>query len=376
MRAKRMYGGVLVVASWLLLSGFVGVAHAQQKYIVGYMDFDCSLDPCLPGTEVAHPWGGVEITTNPPANEVKLAVPSTASAGYLETFLLNNTVLWGCDQGTAASTYCYNSTAQYPNAPSYVEAEGAYEHQAGYYGNWDAKGVYRYWVGTSQLSSPIFSIQVTINFGYPDGTDDHGCNTDEYWDETTQSCIPYDCPILISLASQKYTLTSAEDGVWFDINADGIPDHIGWTQADEDLAFLAYDKNGNGLIDDGSELFGNHTVPGATTGFEALAKWSHVTSGMLTAENGGAYFAKLLLWTDRNHDGISQPDEIEPFSKYFDAIGLGFGRANRRDGQGNLFRWEGFVMAKSSKPLKNYEREDYPLHQKKIYDVIFASVKQ
>jgi hypothetical protein len=178
--------------------------------------------------------------------------------------------------------------------------------------------------------------------------------------------------VLVALDARPYELTSAADGVWFDINGDGTPDHLAWTQADSDLAFLAMDRNGNGIIDDGTELLSSVTDPGSHNGFAALAALSKVKTGMLTADNGGAFFQKLLLWTDRNHDGVSQPDELEPFSKYFDAVGLGYGGLNRRDGNGNLYRFSGWVLAKGTKPLRDYLQSDYQAHQKTVYDVVLA----
>jgi hypothetical protein len=84
-----------------------------------------------------------------------------------------------------------------------------------------------------------------------------------------------------------------------------------WVNA---VAFLAYDRNGNGQIDNGTELFGNYTVPGMNNGFAALERLASEVAGYRTGRfrQGHPLFDKLLLWTDSNHDGISQPEELEP----------------------------------------------------------------
>lgn len=76
----------------------------------------------------------------------------------------------------------------------------------------------------------------------------------------TPSCDD-DCksPLLLSLRGD-YRLTSAHDGVQFDIDGDGISEQVAWTARDSDLAFIALDRNGNARIDSGTELFGDSTL--------------------------------------------------------------------------------------------------------------------
>jgi hypothetical protein len=90
------------------------------------------------------------------------------------------------------------------------------------------------------------------------------------WDYDMESW-PCNSPIIIATGkNQANRLTSPEDGVNFDFNGDGVVERAAWTMAGDDIAFLAIDKNGNGLIDSGRELFGNLTAPGAENGFAAL----------------------------------------------------------------------------------------------------------
>jgi hypothetical protein len=156
-------------------------------------------------------------------------------------------------------------------------------------------------------------------------------------------------PILVNPQGDGLHLTSAENGVLFDIDADGTLDRVPWTEPGSDDAWLAMDRNGNGIIDNGSELFGNRTPafagqsePVARNGFQALdflhgLDYGHnVDDGVLDARD--EVFRRLLVWRDANHDGISQPDELQTASQAgLVAIEVVAKESRRRDSNGNLF---------------------------------------
>ncbi|HQX81816.1 MAG TPA: calcium-binding protein, partial [Vicinamibacterales bacterium] len=112
--------------------------------------------------------------------------------------------------------------------------------------------------------------------------------------------------------------------ILFDHNADGVKTGTGWVKADD--AWLVLDRDGNGMIDSGRELFGIDTLVSGTagvdavyarTGFEAL-KTLDTGSGAAGSAGAGdnifnaddAAFSQVRLWQDLNQDGLSQTHEL------------------------------------------------------------------
>lgn len=117
-------------------------------------------------------------------------------------------------------------------------------------------------------------------------------------------------PLVFDLDGNGFDIHKKTDGTYFDLNGDGFAEKTNWTSTD---AFLAYDKNENGMIDDGTELFGDsHLLANgkkAKNGFEALSQYDQNGDGIIDQKDD--IYSKLLLWTDRNNDGISQKDELQ-----------------------------------------------------------------
>lgn len=101
----------------------------------------------------------------------------------------------------------------------------------------------------------------------------------------------------------------------FDGDADGIATATNWVAGTDGI--LALDLNGNQLIDDGSELFGDSTklLNGelAQHGYQALAEHDENKDGLI--DENDSVFDSLKIWQDKNSDGISQSDEISTLSE-------------------------------------------------------------
>lgn len=129
--------------------------------------------------------------------------------------------------------------------------------------------------------------------------------------------------------------------ILFDHNADGIRTGTGWVKAND--AWLVLDRNGNGLVDSGRELFGVDTLlsgtPGidavyASTGFQALATLNSNGDGLFNASDGA--FNQVQLWQDLNQDGISQSTELFTLAqKNISSISLTPTASNVNLGNGN-----------------------------------------
>jgi hypothetical protein len=116
---------------------------------------------------------------------------------------------------------------------------------------------------------------------------------------------------------------SSTNPILFDHDGDGVKSGTGWIKPDD--GFLVLDRNGNGTIDDGTELFGDSTplldtagnVTGkAVDGFDALAQQDSNGDGVVNSSD--ANWNNLRVWQDLNQDGISQANEL----KTLDELGI------------------------------------------------------
>ena len=117
-------------------------------------------------------------------------------------------------------------------------------------------------------------------------------------------------PLIIDLNGDGIVTTGLSDGVFFDHDSDGLAEQSAWVNANDGL--LVMDRNGNGLIDSGRELFGVDTLLAdgqlATEGFEALAELDDNGDGVI--DNSDSAYALLRVWRDTIGDGRTLDGEL------------------------------------------------------------------
>ncbi|MDR7090211.1 Ig-like domain-containing protein [Cellvibrio fibrivorans] len=127
-------------------------------------------------------------------------------------------------------------------------------------------------------------------------------------------------PLVLDLDGDGIELTGMEAGVYFDFQSDTFKELTGWVSADDGL--LVLDRNKDGMINTGYELFGNSTVAPVgtsgleTNGFTALARLDGNRDGHINSTDRG--FSDLRVWRDLNQNGESETNELFEL----DAVGI------------------------------------------------------
>ncbi|ATD65499.1 hypothetical protein ACFPVS_09925 [Neisseria weixii] len=151
-------------------------------------------------------------------------------------------------------------------------------------------------------------------------------------------------PLVLDLDGDGIETVGAQGyaGALFDHDKDGIRTSTGWVAADDGL--LVIDRNSDGLINNGGELFGDSTVlkdgSNAAHGYAALAESDTNSDGKVDAQDAG--FDKLKVWRDLNQDGVSQEGELFALAEVgVQSLNAGYQDVNQRLGNGNTVAQKG-----------------------------------
>ena len=125
-----------------------------------------------------------------------------------------------------------------------------------------------------------------------------------------QSVTVVSTPLVLDLNGDGVQTVGVEQGVQFDLLANGTKQNVGWVSKQDGL--LAIDLNGDGQINSGAELFGDHTV--LADGLLAKEGWSALagqdTNGDTIIDAQDANFDKLRVWVDANSNGVTDAGEL------------------------------------------------------------------
>ncbi|MCP4410961.1 MAG: hypothetical protein GY808_00070, partial [Gammaproteobacteria bacterium] len=133
------------------------------------------------------------------------------------------------------------------------------------------------------------------------------------WDlfqSATEAVIQRRDPLILDLDGDGIELSDVNGSdTRFDLDANGFAETTAWVSPDDGL--LVLDRNGNGVIDDGTELFGDQTpISGgiASSGFAALSDLDLNADGVIDASD--QQFSEIRIWQDINQDGYSDDSEL------------------------------------------------------------------
>jgi hypothetical protein len=172
----------------------------------------------------------------------------------------------------------------------------------------------------------------------------HGPSAPSYkqpFDEAMAVPAPRRDPLLLDLDGDGIETLSQQAVTYFDHDANGFAELSGWVGADDGL--LAMDRDGNGRIDGGRELFGDQTLlaDGSTAagGVQALSEWDGVAAGGNAdgvIDKSDAVWSSLRVWRDVDSDGFTDAAELVALGEAgVSAIGLSFADTGADDGKGN-----------------------------------------
>ena len=189
------------------------------------------------------------------------------------------------------------------------------------------------------------------------------------WSFEWCACVPYSSPILVDVRGNGFDLTDAAGGTTFNLNNIGGKEKLAWTRSNSDDAWLVLDRDANGTIDDGTELFGDVTSQSepaqgeAKNGFRALAEYDQIAKGGNadgSIDANDSVFSQLRLWQDANRNGLTDPGELHTLpSLNVTGFELDYKLSKKTDKHGNRFAFRAKVKGTNGQDLGRWAWDVY-----------------
>ena len=144
-------------------------------------------------------------------------------------------------------------------------------------------------------------------------------------------------PLALDLDGDGIETTDVKNGTYFDLDNSGFAEKSAWIKSDDGI--LVLDRNGNGKIDGGKELFGDQTLlkngEKATGGFQALEELDDNKDGKI--DSADSKYSEIKVWRDLNQDGQSSEEELFSLDELgIKALNLANNNVNSTDANGNI----------------------------------------
>lgn len=107
------------------------------------------------------------------------------------------------------------------------------------------------------------------------------------------------------------TVSQAASNVVFDVDGTGFAKHTAWVGKQDGM--LVLDRNFNGVVDSGAELFGNTEVALGAQGLKGLAWVDANADGDISSQD--AVYSELRVWQDANGNGLVDTGEAKSLAE-------------------------------------------------------------
>jgi hypothetical protein len=172
------------------------------------------------------------------------------------------------------------------------------------------------------------------------------------------TCTCQTSPLIVVMAGgMDGAMTSAERGAPFTMIQRAGPAQWAWPQASQRrVGWLARDRDGDGRIGGGSELYGGatpHSVPPGQPrhGFTALAEEDSNGDGLVTSED--ANYLDINIWFDGNGDGESQSHELVSLQSLgIIQLSTRYQTISKTDQHGNRFEYQSNAIQQAGRHMR------------------------
>lgn len=171
-------------------------------------------------------------------------------------------------------------------------------------------------------------------------------------------------PVYIDLNGDGFAFTNIDSGVVFDIDDDGFPERTSWTNRHSDDVLVVLDRNRNGIIDSGAELFGDGTpfLHGGTAenGYQALSELEIAFGdGDGFVEPEDPIYWRLQVWSDANRNGRTDWGELQGLDEHgISALGTRVRISVEPDDSGNFLVFWGEAYIERDDELEKVDTVD------------------